>query len=136
MNSLIKGLLISIILLFTIGILLFLFGIKQLQELGALYLLIPTFPIIGLTLGYAARIFQTKRYAKLLLLGLGLIYLSALLLSTFLILQDDSKSISMSEIPASIFFLSTTGFLIYGILIFPLLAFGVFILERWTRTTE
>lgn len=136
MHSLLKGFLISMVLLFGLGFLFFQLGLKQVEELGALFLLVPTFPIIGLALGFAANIIYTKRFLKLLFIGIIMIYFASVFLSTFLILQDNSNIIKGSEILSSIFFLSSVGFFIYGILIFPFLALGVFILERWTRPIE
>ena len=136
MHSLLKGFLISIVLLLGLGLLFFQLGIKQVEELGALFLLVPTFPIIGLALGFAANKIQTKRFLKLLLIGIIMIYSASVFLSTFLILHDNSNTIKDGEIFSSIFFLSTVGFFIYGILVFPFLGMGVFILERWTRPIE
>ena len=136
MHSLLKGFLISMVLLLGLGFLFFLLGLKQVEELGALFLLVPTFPIIGLVLGFAANKIHTKRFLKLLFIGIIMIYSASVFLSTILILEDNSNTLKANEILSYIFFLSSVGFFIYGILVFPFLALGVFILERWTRPIE
>ncbi|MBK6608630.1 MAG: hypothetical protein IPO06_15385 [Leptospiraceae bacterium] len=136
MHNLLKGIIVSILLLLGLGIFLYLIGLKEIGELGALTILIPAFPIIGLVLGYAGTKIKTKRFRKLLLIGILLVYCAAIMLSFVLITTDDSNMIKTSEMASSIFFLSTVGFIIYGIAILPFLTLGVFFLERWTRPKE
>jgi len=127
---------VSILLLLGLGIFLNQIGLKEIGELGALVILIPAFPIIGMILGYAATKIKTKRFGKLMLIGIILVYFAAIMLSIILITTDDSNMIKTSEMASSIFFLSTVGFIIYGIAILPFLTLGVFFLERWTRPKE
>ena len=136
MYNLLKGIMVSILLLLGLGIFLNQIGLKEIGELGALVILIPAFPIIGMILGYAATKIKTKRFGKLMLIGIILVYFAAIMLSIILITTDDSNMIKTSEMASSIFFLSTVGFIIYGIAILPFLTLGVFFLERWTRPKE
>ena len=136
MHNLLKGIMVSILLLLGLGIFLNQIGLKEIGELGALVILIPAFPIIGMILGYAATKIKTKRFGKLMLIGIILVYFAAIMLSIILITTDDSNMIKTSEMASSIFFLSTVGFIIYGIAILPFLTLGVFFLERWTRPKD
>ena len=136
MYNLLKGIMVSILLLLGLGIFLNQIGLKEIGELGALVILIPAFPIIGMILGYAATKIKTKRFGKLMLIGIILVYFAAIMLSIILITTDDSNTIKTSEMASSIFFLSTVGFLIYGLAILPFFTLGVFFLERWTRPKD
>ncbi len=136
MQNSLKGLLISILLLAGLALVFSQIDMNGIEEIGALLFLIPAFPIIGLLLGYAATKIQTKRFLKLLLLGLLLIYITAVSLSFILIITDDSKMTQGFEILSSVFFLATVGFFIYGIFLIPILLFGIYFLERWTRPKE
>lgn len=100
--------------------------------MGAISFLIPVFPVIGIVLGYGAGRFQTRRYLKLFIMGLGLVFISGLGLAIFMVFTDPS-SVQNSEKAYSVFMLSVTGFLIYGTIMVPLLLLGVYILEKWTR---
>ncbi|MBP6740025.1 MAG: hypothetical protein KA146_08530, partial [Leptospiraceae bacterium] len=107
MYNLLKGIMVSILLLLGLGIFLNQIGLKEIGELGALVILIPAFPIIGMILGYAATKIKTKRFGKLMLIGILLVYCAAIMLSFVLITTDDSNMIKTSEMASSIFFLST-----------------------------
>jgi hypothetical protein len=136
MQNLLKGLLISTLLLAGLAVAFSQIDMNGIEEFGALMFLIPTFPIIGLLLGYAATKIQTRRFLKLFLLGLLFIYIAAIGLSFILIITDDSKMIQGFEIVSSVFFLATVGFFIYGVFLIPILLFGIYVLERWTRQKE
>ncbi len=136
MQNLLKGLLISIFPLLGLALVFSQIDVTGIEELGALLFLIPAFPIIGLLLGYAATKIQTRRFLKLFLLGLVSIYIAAIILSFILIITDDSKIIQGFEIVSSVFFLGTVGFFIYGVFLIPILLFGIYFLERWTRPKE
>lgn len=129
----IKGFLISIFLLLTLGGIFYLTGFDNFFALGALIFLIPAFPLFGILLGHAGTVIQTKRFTKLFFLSIALVYFASFLLSTALVLTDQSEMIKGFEIPRSIFMLATIGFFIYGTVMLPFLILGVFILERWTR---
>lgn len=136
MQNLLKGLLISTLLLAGLALVFSQIDMAGIEELGALLFLIPAFPIIGLLLGFVATKIQTRRFLKLFLLGLLLIYIAAIILSFILIITDDSKMIQGFEIISSVFFLATVGFFIYGVFLIPILLFGIYFLERWTRPKE
>ena len=102
MHNLLKGIMVSILLLLGLGIFLNQIGLKEIGELGALVILIPAFPIIGMILGYAATKIKTKRFGKLMLIGIILVYFAAIMLSIILITTDDSNMIKTSEMASSI----------------------------------
>ncbi len=132
MQNILKGLSVSSIILLLIALFLSSAGVSSLTELGALSFLIPVFPVIGIVLGYGAGRFQTRRYLKLFIMGLGLIFIAGLGLAIFMVFADPSSA-QNSEKAYSVFILSVTGFLIYGTVMVPVLLLGVYILEKWTR---
>ncbi|HMV42160.1 MAG TPA: hypothetical protein PK079_23250 [Leptospiraceae bacterium] len=134
MTTTLKGFIISFsfLLILFLGYILF-FGVSGLQELGAVLFILPAFPVVGVLLGFFSKFIQQRRFFKLMGMGLISIYLIALLFSCILVLTDESKSIGFLETISSIFLLGSAGFAIFGSFLLPLLAIGVFLLEKWTR---
>lgn len=132
--STLKGIIVSIFIAIPLlALYIFRTGFVNLDQYGLILFLLPAFLLNGLCLGFAANRIKTKRFVKLTSLGLALIYITSILLSFVLILNDSSKPTSFFEAIASTFFLATVGFVMFSFLLIPVLLIGVFVLERWTR---
>lgn len=94
------------------------------------------FPVIGVILGRAGTRIRAGRLRKLFGLGLGLVYLTALLFAGAMILADRSGMIRAWDIPWSIFWLGSVGFVLYAAITVPVLLLGAFLIERWTRPLD
>jgi hypothetical protein len=92
------------------------------------------FAAVGVGLGIGAGRIREKRFRGLALLGLGLVYLAALVAAAVMILADGHTA--ARDVPGSIFLLGTVGFGLFAIFTLPALLVGVFLLERWTRPRD
>lgn len=129
-----QGLLVSSVFACLIYLSLFL-GYPFSNELTKEYLLILFLPIllIGSILGFVGKTLYENRFKKLFLIGIFLVYLVSLFYAGAMVLNDTSNLLQGNEKVIAILKLGSTGFLLFGVVVLPILALGVFIIELWTH---
>lgn len=129
-----QGLLVSSVFACLIYFSLFM-GYPFSNELTKEYLLVLFLPIllIGSILGFVGTTLYENRFKKLFLIGVFLVYLVSLFYAGAMVLNDTSDLLQGNEKVIAILKLGSTGFLLFGVVVLPILALGVFIIELWTH---